>query len=96
MNFHPKYYDDPEKFNPNRWIGSDAPTKKLDSFVFTPFSAGPRNCLGQHLAMIETKIILIKLLQKFDFKLCENYKMKWGFKGLYEPVDPILLDLKTK
>jgi len=43
-----KYYDDPHTFNPSRWIGK----KDADilAYTYTPFSAGARNCIGQHLA----------------------------------------------
>lgn len=35
-------------------------------FAFTPFSAGPRICLGQQFAYNESSFALIRLLQQFD------------------------------
>merc|ERR1712091_112178 len=32
-----------------------------------PFTDGPRNCLGQHLALVEGRVVLGRLLQRFDF-----------------------------
>jgi len=60
-----------------------------DNFAFLPFYAGPRNCLGQHLALMETKIFLIQLLSKYDMKLIENYKLQMTVRFLYEPLDPV-------
>ena len=44
----PKYFPNPEKFDISRWENSE--TKNDLSFAFIPFSAGPRNCIGQHMA----------------------------------------------
>lgn len=36
VNYDPKYYEDPFKFNPERWLKK----KDQDPFVFIPFSSG--------------------------------------------------------
>lgn len=45
LHFNPKYWDEPEQFNPNRF---KKPLKEPKAFI--PFLAGPRKCIGQHLA----------------------------------------------
>jgi cytochrome P450 len=47
---NPVYFKDPEKFDPNRWLDINILTK--NPFIFIPFSSGPRNCIGQHMALI--------------------------------------------
>lgn len=42
---NPNIVKDQDKFNPDRW--DDALMKNLPSYSFTPFSAGPRNCIGK-------------------------------------------------
>lgn len=91
--FNDKYYDEPEKFSPERW---ETPNPKLDPYAFIPFSAGPRNCIGQHLAMIEARIIISEFLERFDFKLSDGYQLKMTFRFLYEPVENLKIDLKRK
>lgn len=59
----PRYWINPECFNPDRWIDSNGELIKHDAFM--PFSVGPRECLGKTLAIQELFIFLVSLLQKF-------------------------------
>ena len=98
-NHNPAYYKDPERFNHNRWIPGHADFEANASknpFIFTPFSAGPRNCIGQHLAMIEAKIIFSIFLTNFKFKFPDDYKLRMKVLFLYEPRDPLLIDVENR
>ncbi|KAI5969228.1 hypothetical protein CANMA_001675 [Candida margitis] len=58
-----KYFGkDTHSFNPDRW--SSLPVS--GGLAFMPFGTGPRNCLGQQLALLETSYVAIRLLQTFD------------------------------
>ncbi|XP_073830228.1 cytochrome P450 4d2-like [Musca autumnalis] len=59
MQNDPEYFQEPQKFMPDR----DAPT---NNFVFVPFSAGPRNCIGQRFAMLEMKSFLARIIQSYE------------------------------
>ncbi|RZK09917.1 MAG: cytochrome P450 [Flavobacterium sp.] len=91
--FDEKHFENPYEFNPNRWREN---TEKSDPYAYTPFSAGPRNCIGQHLAIMEAKIILSEFLERFDFKLKEGYKLKMTHRFLHEPYDELLFELHLK
>ena len=98
-NFNPEYFKAPEKFNLNRWIPrhedfDEKPTK--DPFIFTPFSAGPRNCIGQHFAMIEAKIMFSIFIANFKFTIPKQYKMRLRQLFLYGPRDPFLIDVESR
>ncbi|XP_065359602.1 cytochrome P450 4d8 [Calliphora vicina] len=49
-------------FIPERHLSSEP----SDAYLFIPFSAGPRNCIGQKFAMLEMKVILVKILQQYE------------------------------
>ncbi|KAF2458035.1 cytochrome P450 [Lineolata rhizophorae] len=59
----------PESFIPERWLGSDSRFASDKKDVLTPFSLGPRNCIGQTLANAEIRLILCKVLFHFDVEL---------------------------
>ncbi|KAK3112559.1 hypothetical protein LTR53_011052 [Teratosphaeriaceae sp. CCFEE 6253] len=67
-----KYWSDPHVFRPERHLHGDKGDAD-DSANFTSnnawvaFSKGTRNCIGQELAIIETKVILAMTLRQFDF-----------------------------
>lgn len=56
---------DAHQFHPERFLDMS----KIDPFAFIPFISGPRNCLGQHLALLESTIVLSALVYHFDFSL---------------------------
>ncbi|MEM9715038.1 MAG: cytochrome P450 [Pseudomonadota bacterium] len=61
-------WDHPDHFDPDRF----APGKDYDRYQFLPFGDGPRICIGMQFAMIEAKIILASLINRFRFDLIEG------------------------
>ena len=54
-------------FDPNRFLDARAPKHLTPNpFIFLPFNAGPRICLGQQFAYNEASFMLVRLLQAFD------------------------------
>jgi cytochrome P450 len=62
-----RFYDDPEKFRPERW--GEERVKTMPKFAYFPFGGGPRVCIGQQFAMMEMVMILATIAQKFRFRL---------------------------
>ncbi|KAF8585531.1 cytochrome P450 [Ramaria rubella] len=58
---------DATEFDPNRFLDERLHKYLVpNSFIFMPFNAGPRICLGQQFAYNEVSFMLIRLLQAFD------------------------------
>ncbi|KAJ8312151.1 hypothetical protein KUTeg_009524 [Tegillarca granosa] len=62
-----KYWENPEKFKPERFLDLSGKLKRREAFV--PFSTGPRLCIGEPLARMELFLFFANLLQKFNFKM---------------------------
>jgi len=60
---HPKYWPEPNKFDPERFTPENK--KGRHHFAYLPFSLGPRQCIGNVFSLIEQRLFLVRLLQKF-------------------------------
>ncbi|XP_070151623.1 cytochrome P450 9e2-like [Polyergus mexicanus] len=65
-----KYFPDPDKFDPERF--SEENKHNIVPYTYLPFGHGPRKCIGNRFALMETKILIAHLLQKFILKKTEK------------------------
>ncbi|XP_073466673.1 cholesterol 24-hydroxylase-like isoform X3 [Aquarana catesbeiana] len=77
-----QFYPDPLVFNPDRFH-PDAPKPY---FTYFPFSLGPRSCIGQVFAQMEAKVVIAKLLQRFEFELVEGQSFEIYDTGSLRPM----------
>lgn len=65
---------DAEEFDPDRFLDCRLKTYLTPNpFIFLPFNAGPRICLGQQFAYNEISFMLVRLLQNFSsFEFCRE------------------------
>ncbi|CAN1228759.1 Cytochrome P450 71D6 [Linum grandiflorum] len=73
INRDPRYWEDAEKFYPERFVDCSTDYKGND-FQFIPFGAGRRMCPGMSFGMAVVKLTLANLLFHFDWKLPSNMK----------------------
>jgi sterigmatocystin biosynthesis cytochrome P450 monooxygenase len=64
----PAYWPQPEAFLPERWlVGPEDPLYPVKG-AWRAFEHGPRACIGQELAMLEMKTVLVMVARTFDFR----------------------------
>lgn len=71
---NPKYFDNPEQFDPGRF--STEREKAIPKHAYMPFGTGPRVCIGQSFAMMEAKLILATILNRFSVKADPEQKFE--------------------
>ncbi|XP_031640320.1 probable cytochrome P450 6a14 [Contarinia nasturtii] len=69
-----KYYEEPDKFIPERFNEQNSIGKNLTNPPYLPFGEGPRNCIGLRLGKMQTKVGLVLMLRKFRFELEKRLK----------------------
>jgi len=58
-----RFYEDPERFDPRRWLPEARAARPR--FAFFPFGGGPRVCIGEHFAWLEAVLLLAAIAQRW-------------------------------
>jgi cytochrome P450 len=66
----PEIFPQPYRFVPERWFSIHP-----SAYEFMPFSAGPRYCIGSSLGMMQLKIALSMILQRFQLTLKDRMRL---------------------
>lgn len=84
MHRNPAYWDDPERFCPERFANEHDPNRPR--YAYFPFGGGPRLCIGEPFAWMEGELLLASIAQHWRFGLAP--------KAVIEPEPSITLRLK--
>ena len=60
---HPMFWEEPERFDPNRFVPARAASRH--AFAYFPFGGGPRRCIGSGLATTEMQLIVATVAQRY-------------------------------
>ncbi|KAL4639798.1 hypothetical protein ACB092_03G244000 [Castanea dentata] len=87
---NPKYFPNPEKFDPSRFDGN-GPTP----YTFVPFGGGPRMCPGKEYARLEILVFMHNVVTKFKWeKANPNEKVTYNPSPI--PVNGLLVNLEIR
>ncbi|XP_078582456.1 cytochrome P450 3A11-like [Branchiostoma floridae x Branchiostoma japonicum] len=78
IHYDPERWSEPKKFIPERFTKEER--EKRNPFNWLPFGAGPRNCIGMRLAMMEAKIGLAKVFMKYRILPCAETQVPLKIK----------------
>jgi len=74
LHRRPDFWPDPERFDPERFTPDQ--TRDRDFFAYLPFAAGPRNCVGGEMAMLEVQLILVAILRRFRMRVLPDHPVE--------------------
>jgi len=104
MHRHPKYFENPEAFQPERW--TEAFEKQLPRGVYIPFGDGPRICIGKGFAQMEAVLLLATIAQRFELDLEPGFPIvpqpsitlrpEYGIKVRLKQIADISTEVNTK
>lgn len=73
LHRNPKYFENPDKFDPERFNAERK--KSIKKFSFIPFGAGPRVCIGEGFALLHGAVILSLISRNFKMTLKKGHRI---------------------
>ena len=96
LNHGEQNWENPLAFIPERFEGFEN-RRKEKAFTFIPFSAGPRNCVGQRFAMMELKIALFQIVKRFEItSLQKESEIKQTFTAINTSTNGLMIKVKLR
>ena len=92
MHRSPRFWVKPDTFDPDRFLPERSIT--LPKFAYFPFGAGPRQCIGASLVMIEAPLILASILQRCEFELVNSGDVEPDPRISLRPKGPVWMRMR--
>ncbi len=94
MHRHPRYYPDPERFDPDRFTPEAKASRPR--FSYFPFGGGPRHCMGEPFAMLEGMILLASLARHWRLRLTPGHRVELHAEHLLRAKNGMVMRLEKR
>ena len=74
MHRDPRFYPEPERFDPERWTPEARAARP--QFSYFPFGSGPRRCIGEGFAWMEMVLVVATLAQRWRLRLAPGQRIE--------------------
>lgn len=88
-----EYWPEPDKFAPERF--SPEQNRTRTPLTYVPFGGGPRNCIGAAFGLVESKVVLTRIFQKFQLKLTQT-KVHPHMGATLEPRPGVMMQVQRR
>jgi cytochrome P450 len=89
-----RFYDDPETFDPERWRPERRSSRPR--FSYFPFGGGPRHCIGKQFSLLEAKIILGTVGQRYSLSYAREEPFDLRGSLTMHPEQPMTMRLDER
>jgi cytochrome P450 len=83
LHHDPRWFEQPGQFMPERWLKDKTELPSREAYI--PFGGGPRICIGNGLAMMESVLVLATLLQRFSVHVLPEQPVEMELAGTMRP-----------
>lgn len=88
-----RHWPEPERFDPDRFAPESHEPRNAYSYL--PFGGGPRNCLGAAFAQVEAKVVVARILQRYDVRFVGG-RVRPRMRATLEPNPGVLVEVRKR
>jgi cytochrome P450 len=91
---HPAYWEKPDEFDPERFTPDKVAARPR--FAYFPFGGGQRQCIGNHMAMMQLQTVLIMITQRYRLEPLPEHPVSHAFLVSLRPVNGIQMTAQRR
>jgi cytochrome P450 len=80
---HPSFWSNPEEFDPERF--APGRSEGRPQFAYFPFGGGPRTCIGNHFALLESQIVVASIARRYRLELAPGQRVETNAGATLRP-----------
>ncbi|MCX8479686.1 MAG: cytochrome P450 [Chitinophagales bacterium] len=91
---HPDYWKHPDAFYPEHFLPEAM--KERDKFAYLPFSQGMHRCIGEHFAIMEMQMVLMRLYFQYEIHFATDKAPVLHPLVTLKPKEPIYFTIQKR